>query len=138
MRMRKSDWPELLAREVEAAAERPFCWGKHDCCLFAANIVKAMTGDDPAKAFRGRYRTEFGARRALKRYGSGTLYHTLRSLFGNPIPPARAWRGDLVYMVTENGPSAGVCLGAIAAFASDGLAFVPMSETAKAWRVGHG
>ena len=30
---------------------KPFIWGKHDCVIFAADAVKAMTGHDLAKSY---------------------------------------------------------------------------------------
>ncbi len=44
-------------------------WGRDDCALWCANIVKAALGYDAATTFRGRYRTRVGARRVLGRRG---------------------------------------------------------------------
>ena len=67
---RLEDWPERLAEAIEAANERPFSWGRHDCCLFACDAVMAMTGVDPAKPFRGKYKTKRGAFGVLKRFAA--------------------------------------------------------------------
>jgi hypothetical protein len=40
-------------------------WGKDDCALWCANILKDALGYDGAERFRGRYRTRLGARRVL-------------------------------------------------------------------------
>ncbi len=45
---RRPDWPARLRTIIEAARERPFSWGQHDCCLFASDAIEAMTGVDPA------------------------------------------------------------------------------------------
>jgi hypothetical protein len=51
---RYEDWPQRLVAAIEAARGRPFSWGAMDCCLFAADVVLAMTGVDYAAGFRGR------------------------------------------------------------------------------------
>lgn len=141
----KADRFEILAREIDAASRRPFGWGKHDCCMFAAGIVLAMTGVDLAKGLRG-YRTGKGAYKVLRRRGAGNLSKTLTAVTKaagfKPVKPNFARRGDLVMaqIETDHGvrDAAGICLGAHAAFASDGLAFVPITETSRAWRIEHG
>ncbi|MGF7180380.1 DUF6950 family protein [Tunturiibacter psychrotolerans] len=50
---------------LESAGE-PFKWGSNDCCLYAANAILACTGVDIASDFRGIYKSEFGALRAIK------------------------------------------------------------------------
>lgn len=51
-------------------------WGKDDCALWCANILKDALGYDGAERFRGRYRTRIGARRVL---GKGGLASALRA-----------------------------------------------------------
>lgn len=137
--IRKSAWPEILSEEVDKAAHYKFSWGQHDCALFACNVVKAMTGEDPAKAFRGQYSTEQGAREALREHGGGTLYRTAVKAFGAPVPAVKAQRGDMVYLdKKQGGPALGICVGSHSVFASDGVTFRPMSECKHAWRVGRG
>jgi len=76
---RPPDWPERLLAALAAARDRPFRWGEHDCCLFAADLIEAVTGVDPAAAFRPvrprgepgavdgrRYRTAQGALALLR------------------------------------------------------------------------
>jgi hypothetical protein len=50
-----------LAAFLSAAASQGFAWGRHDCMLFAADWARALTGDDPAAAWRGSYDSQFGA-----------------------------------------------------------------------------
>ncbi|WP_298810631.1 hypothetical protein [uncultured Sphingomonas sp.] len=92
---RLPDWEARLAAYLEPLRLRAFAWGEHDCCLFTAGAVLAMTGVDPMPEFRGRYTTPIGAGRALRRYGAGTLDATLDTKFA-PIAPALAQRGDIV------------------------------------------
>lgn len=92
---RLPNWEARLAAYLSPLRLRPFAWGSHDCCLFAAGAVEAMTGVDPMPEFRGRYSTAIGAARALKRYGAGTLDTTLNTKFA-PVPAALAHRGDII------------------------------------------
>jgi hypothetical protein len=40
-----------------AAFERPHVYGEHDCLLWSAAVVKAVTGKDLARGHRRKYRT---------------------------------------------------------------------------------
>lgn len=65
---------ELLAA-MQAAAALPMQWGRDDCALWCADILKRALGYDAAEIFRGRYRTRIGAHRVL---GGGGLPNALR------------------------------------------------------------
>lgn len=139
---RHPDWPARLAAFVEGRRKAPFSWGGggggQDCALFAADAVLAITGEDPAAAFRGRYSSETGSRRALLRFGAGDLEGTATGILGAPLAsPLLAQRGDVVLMDRPTGPALGVCLGEVSALADRaGLAFLPTAEARVAWRVG--
>lgn len=60
---RCEDWHARLAAYVFDAGRTPFAYGSHDCALFAAGAVEAMTGTDLAAGWRGIYRTLAGASR---------------------------------------------------------------------------
>lgn len=92
---RYPDWEVRLAAYLEPLRTRPFAWGDHDCCTFAAGAVAAMTGVDPMPEFRGRYSTAIGSARALRRFGQVTLAATLGAKF-RQVPPALCHRGDIV------------------------------------------
>jgi hypothetical protein len=128
------DWPKRLAEAVEAARARPFAWGSHDCLLFAADVVRAMTGKDLAAHGRGQYDSDVSALRLIHNYG-GMVPLVSKSL-GDPVPVLRAHRGDVVMYRSELGPSLGVCLGAQCAFTGPtGLVFKQRKECELAWRV---
>lgn len=141
MPTRREDWPERLRAFVEAAARTPFAYGSHDCLLFAAGAIEAMTGTDLAAAVRGTYRDAEGAAAALAAFaGAGVLEAAEKVAAEHGLAPI-AWplaqRGDAVLVGTPLGPALGICLGAHAAVAAaGGLATVPMSRAARAWRVG--
>ncbi len=135
---RGSDWPERLFAEIGRASKRQFEFGKHDCCLFAANCIKAMTGKDPARGFR-RYRSELGAYKLIRRQWAGKLENIATGpAGGTEIPVSMAQRGDLVLAVLKDTDALGICVGSEAAFASDGVAYLPMSECVKAWSIARG
>jgi len=62
-----------LADYLKGASGRPFVWGECDCCLFAADWIKARTGIDPAAALRGAYASEFEAKDVMHRTGTQTF-----------------------------------------------------------------
>ena len=134
--IRKQDWLEKLITYLNKAQNKPHKWGKHDCCLFAAGAVKAMTGHDYMKDFRGKYHDKESALGALKTIGRGTLYLTLRNRLGNPIQ-GFPHRGDVAYHVfKEDGPSVGICIGTECQFVGEsGLVAVPVKDVSRFFRI---
>ena len=131
--MRLEGWEKRLAAQVEAVRSRPFEWGQHDCATWAAEVRLAMTGQDAAAAWRGRYRSERGALRTLRRLGFQTMEAGVTGVLSDPLPtPLLAQRGDVVLM----DDALGVCIGAVALFlAPEGLTERPMADCRLAWRV---
>ena len=137
---RRPDWPSRLEEHLQAARNRSFRWGRHDCAMFACGAVEAMTGADPAAPFRGRYRSEAGARRLLRAAGGGLAELVARQAQEQgavEVPPLRAQRGDLCLAAGPDGlDGLGVCVGGAAAFMRpDGLAFLPIGRVKRAWRI---
>lgn len=131
--MKKENWPEILAYEIQAAKRRPFSWGTHDCCAFAARVVGAMNGKDVAAGFL--YQNEVQARALLEVFGGVEGIAT--SVLGEPIPALTAQRGDVCMVDTPDGPALGICDGAwIWCAAVAGLNRRPLADARKAWRVG--
>lgn len=89
--MRLHDWPERLSETIAAARGTPFAYGAHDCCLFAADCIQAVTGVDVAADWRGRYDTWDGG---LKLAGVRTLPQ-LAAKFFQEVHPVYAHRGDV-------------------------------------------
>ena len=128
-------WELRLAAAIDAARDRPFRWGEHDCAIWAFDLRRDLTGgDDTAQLWRGRYRTARGAVRVMRRLGWRSLEAAGRDLLGEPLPSFHlAQRGDLV--LARSGLGFGACLGARAAgIAPSGLVLVPLSACALAWR----
>jgi len=130
MSRRREGWEHQLAECIDAGQQLPFCWGTHDCATFVANCLLAMSGSDFAAEFRGRYKTEKGAARAIrKKYGSLPAY--LDTIFER-VSVTFARRGDIVFYQS----AVGMCYGSTSFFAGlhGGLAAVPTLSCETAWR----
>lgn len=135
--IRLPDWEARLNALIADRIRRPFEWGGHDCALWGADAVAAITGEDFGAAFRGSYDDASGAARALRNHGAGTLVRT----FDRHLPRmhrAFARRGDLVKAkATDRGGAIGVVIGGDALFVDDlGLIRIPRAGWTLAWRVG--
>lgn len=130
--MRRENWLARLWAEIEAAETRPFSWGDHDCCKFAARCVEAVTG----VAIGLPWTDKPSALRFLAAEGGIEAGVTAR--FGEPVRWARAMRGDLCLVPTPDGiGSLGVCMGPTIACVSEsgGLTYVPLDQATACWRI---
>src|SRR5438309_482850 len=101
------NWQSALdALLVQHAAER-FKYGSWDCCLFACDAIFAMTGTDPAGAFRGRYHTRAQARQLIHPFAE-RIAAIARQNDMPEVPVSMAQRGDLVMLQGECGLSLGI------------------------------
>lgn len=129
---RRSDWPERLADYL--ARPHRFDWATHNCALFAAGAVEAMTGEDLARRYRGP-KTMRGCYGRLRRLAGGLDGAVTRAL-GDAIPVRYARRGDVVLVEVEGLTALGVCAGSeIAALGPAGMVMLPLCAGARAWRV---
>lgn len=137
--MRVPEWPQLLDAQIEAARDRVFAYGSFDCLLWAADVVAAMTGSDPAADFRGRYDSEEGALAILDEYGS--LEAIITAHCGAPVHPSAAMRGDVVIaeVVVPGGgraEAAGICTGLRCVFPTErGLLLTRRDRVRLAWNI---
>jgi len=104
--MRYRDWTTRLNDVIKAALERPFSWGEFDCCIFAADCAVAVCGVDPAERYRGKYKTEAGAKRALKKT-HGSLDAAWDACFTR-VAPSFIQRGDVAVYEAPGGRSMAV------------------------------
>ncbi len=137
---RVADWDVRLAAFLRARRAQGFAWGQRDCALFAADWVKEATGEDPAAAYRGKYRTAAGALKALRRQGHGDLAEAVTAALGPPLETtALMGRGDIGQVQSIDSAfegALGVCAGAdIAVLSEDGVVLLPRKAALKAWRV---
>lgn len=134
---RKQRWPSILAEQVEAARDKQFEWGTHDCALWAADVVLAMTGVDVAAAYRGAYTDEASAREAMLRIDGGGLRAIGNRAFGPALNNvAMTQRGDVALVEIDGREAAGIVLGATVAVPGPrGLQFAPLDSIVAAWAV---
>lgn len=132
---RLGDWPSRFDRLVTATRELPFAWGHHDCCLWAASAVEALTGRDPAAQWRGAYDDARGALNLLE--GLGGL-EAAGAMTGMAIAVAMASVGDVGLVTWPDGTeSLAVCSGHDWMCAGDdGLIRLPIACARSAWGVG--
>lgn len=107
--MKHPDWHNRLIAVIRAAEKRPFLWGEHDCCLFAADCAEAMTEENFADGWRGTYDSETGAKKALLR-GGGSLEKVLAKYL-DEVPVKMAQRGDIAVVENAGTRCAGVIYG---------------------------
>jgi len=113
---------------------RAFAWGQHDCCLWAADAVRALTGQDFAADLRGTYTTAAEAVRVLKKLGNVRGIAT--AALGDSVAPAFAAVGDIVLMEQDGRQLLAVCNGLEALCAGDaGLAPAGMEQALAVWKV---
>lgn len=133
---RHTDWTLRLTDFIKRKRYTPFQWGANDCCLFVADVAHAMTGNDPANTFRGKYKSELGAMKALKRQGFETIDAVLTHAFGNPISRLEVRRGDAVLFENAGRDIAGIMFGEVIAPGEHGLETFSPLVIKKAWRIG--
>lgn len=142
---RRDDWPERLAAFLKACQSDAFSWGTLDCCLFAADAVREMTGADPAAWFRGRYGDEAGAIKALRDFSGGGVLEVMTQLSAEQawpqIMPVYLQRGDVALLPAPEGFEAfggalGICIGVqIAVMTQNGLAAVRLRDAIAGWHI---
>ena len=133
---RISEWRVALMQFLGEAARKPLSFGQHDCAIFAAGAVQAMTGEDFAEPFRGRYSTLADGLRLLKVAGHGDHVALARSCLPS-IPVAEAMPGDLAVCDGDGVPALGVVQGAAVYVlqAQGGLGLIPLTSAIEAFRV---
>jgi hypothetical protein len=100
---RMQDWPLRLEALVAARMDAPFEWGVRDCCLWAADVVQAVTGYDPAADLRGTYSTAEETPAVIRSIGgiSGICADRL----GPEVSPALAQVGDVGLFMEDGHPA---------------------------------
>lgn len=133
--MRKTNWVSIIASEIERNRDTCFEWGKADCCLVVADIVKAFSGLDIAQKFRGKYATKLGSVRALKRIAGGGISEAV-SMSLVEVDPMLVSRGDVTLIESDSGESLALYFGGrVWAMTESGFSDFPRDLIKKAWRV---
>lgn len=132
---KKPNWRSELFAFVEASVREPFAAGKNDCALFAAGAVRAMTGHDPAKGWRGKYRTLKTGKKRLKEAGYSDLGEMAAAHFPE-VPPLMAQVGDIATIEGDEDPVLGIVQGAfIWVRMIDGIGSRPLTDAKRVFRV---
>lgn len=134
---RRSDWHQKMFDAFAQAQARQFQWGFHDCFLFAANVVDAMTDGDYvqriAKDFP--YSTEDEALAYIEQYGG--MEQLVSFYLHDKIPFGQAQQGDVVLMRNGDHQSVlGICEGVqVVCATKTGILPLHISEAICAWRI---
>ncbi|WP_438269034.1 DUF6950 family protein [Phaeobacter inhibens] len=133
---RHSQWRSNLCAYLATICRDGFRPGTHDCALFAAGAVKAMTDVDLASGYVGQYRSISEGMAILRAEGVRDLASLVLRHF-EEIPPLKAGAGDLALVVGAGGADAlGVVQGpSIFVLQSHGLGRVSLEEAMRGFRV---
>ncbi len=132
----RCEWRERFDALVRARMHTPFEWGVHDCCLWAADCVLAVSGIDPAEDLRGTYRNASEAVRLVAQLGG---MEAIAARGGEPINPLCAGVGDVGLVTLYDRELLAVCAGDVwLAPGTSGLCARPLVDARSAWRVAHG
>lgn len=133
--IRLPNWRSRLSDHLAAIAGSAFAYGEHDCALFAADCVAAMTGIDLAAKYRGLYRTLKGGLKALARDGYDSHLAVVAAHFAE-VPTAFAQVGDIMVLDVRGVAALGIDAGErIAVLQTQGLAMAPRAAAIAAYRV---
>lgn len=138
---RLPDWDIKLSEFLKENRERDFEWGTWDCCIFANACLKTICGKDVIPKTL-KWKDEKTAYKAIKDYG-GTLDKALEKAAlaagMEPVDINFVTTGDLVVVMNDNKPVAGISDGSRIMSPTDGgYAFSLPSTIEKAWRIPYG
>ena len=140
---RRSDWQQIFDEFLRTNQNRPFAYGKWDCCLFVCDAIIEITGIDLAAPYRGKYSNLKGALHAIsEKLGTASIQAVAENAAAAhhmlEVPVSHAHRGDMVLVGRGRDHS----LGLIALNGRDvivtskrGLWRLPLSCAVRAWRV---
>jgi hypothetical protein len=132
---RARDWRARLSTLIEQRRRVPYT-EEVNCALFMADAVLAMTGQDLAAPFRGKFKTLAEGDALLKASGFADLPSYLAAQF-EEINPVLARVGDLMLFEVEQGWGGGVVNGErVTVLSLNGLGTVRRSQGKRAFRVG--
>ncbi|RRH71989.1 DUF6950 family protein [Falsigemmobacter faecalis] len=136
---RRSDWRGRLSAELDRQRRAPFAWGRQDCALgLASGAVLALTGEDLAAAWRGQYRSERGALRALRAAGHESLGAALAARLPE-ISPDEADLGDIALVASEGAIGEALALfdsAGLIALTEHGQGRIPRERALRAFKIG--
>ena len=133
-------WRRRFEAAIDEIKLQPFDWEtQFDCAPgLAGKMVLAITGEDLAGPYRGRYRSRTGAIRVLRDSG----FDNLADLVGSMLPeihPSKATIGDIAAfaMDTPFGYALGVVNGErVFVLKDEGIGTMDLLQASRAFKVG--
>ena len=127
-----------MMQAIEDAKQRPFEWGVHDCCLFAASTADKITvnGDYVRRLLaQFNYASDISVDAIL--LAGGGLQKILDDFLGASIPWGQAQQGDVVLIRDARGQEIlGVCEGSKVICATEGGVIpIAIRHAICAWRI---
>lgn len=123
---------QMLIDYLATVRAKRFRPGSHDCGMYVAGWVKACTGTDHGKRWRGRYRSMAGLARVMAEDGFASHVDYIASLFPE-IPPAMAQVGDLA--VCESNAMGIFASDRVFVLRPDGLGHISRLKALRAFKV---
>ena len=132
---RARDWRARLSSLIEQRRRVPYT-EEANCALFMADAVLAMTGEDLAAPFRGKFKTIAEGDALLKASGFADLPSYLAAQF-EEINPVFARVGDVMLFAVDQGWAGGIVNGErVTLLGLKGLGTMPRGQGKRAFRVG--
>lgn len=111
----RGDLAAGLTAHLKRAAREPYAWGSLNCWFWVADWIALRTGVDPALAMRGRFESQFGARRWMLRHNARSYLElaerAARACGLAAIHPTKAKLGDVGAVLTAKGHHGVICAG---------------------------
>jgi hypothetical protein len=128
--IRKPNWAAILIEQIELAKQATFEYGKHDCTIWAANVVKSYT-DLKWEA------TWSNEKEAMIRHKRKPMEDQVSDLLGAPIGNILLTRrGDVVQRDLGIKSSLGICIGSKTAFLyTKGICYFDLQDCSYSWRI---
>ncbi|MGU3577104.1 DUF6950 family protein [Brucellaceae bacterium C25G] len=136
--VRCEGWDRRLEDVATAHASILPEWGRSDCLMAVGEAINAVVSQNPFERFRGKYKTETGAAKQMRRNGCDNVkqvFETFLSL--EPVNRFSARRGDVgVMLLNDEYISGFICSYGFAIKQPHGIAFYPVSEIEQAYKIG--
>lgn len=115
--------------------DRPWEWGVADCCTSACDVFWRLHGIDPMASLRGRYSTEKGAARIIRRRGG--FLNMARGLAAEAgLQESGAVPGAIGVVVVQDSAALVICSGPRLWHAKTLTGITTVPEVVEAWHVG--
>lgn len=136
--MRVEGWEKILFEEIEKARNKKYVLGRHDCALFAINLLAKITGIDYSLQVKGKYKNLTEAKKLIKKLGKGSNKALNKAvsavLHSDPLGSLWGRRGDPLVIELDDVEHIGICVGAEGVvLTSKGLLFIPLDKFQYSW-----